>query len=31
MTELLNFSAKPKLRKPTLVVGWEADGAQIGV
>jgi len=31
MRELLKFSAKPKLRKPTLVVGWESDGAQIGL
>ena len=30
MTELLQFSAQPKLRKPTLVIGWESDTAQIG-
>ena len=30
MTELLKFSAQPKLRKPTLVVGWESDTAQLG-
>ena len=31
MTEPLQFSAQPKLRKPTLVVGWESDTAQVGV
>ena len=31
MTELLNITAQPKLRKPTLVVGWEADTAQLGM
>ena len=31
MTEPLQFSAQPKLRKPTLVVGWESDTAQLGV
>ena len=30
MTELLRFSAQPKLRKPTLVVGWEPDTARLG-
>jgi hypothetical protein len=30
MTELLNFSAQPKMRKPTLVIGWELDTALIG-
>ena len=30
MTEPLQFSAQPKLRKPTLVVGWESDTAQLG-
>jgi proteasome assembly chaperone (PAC2) family protein len=30
MTELLKFSAQPKLRKPTLVIGWESDTARLG-
>jgi proteasome assembly chaperone (PAC2) family protein len=30
MTELLNFTARPKLKKPTLIVGWETDTAQLG-
>ena len=30
MTELLKFSSKPKMRNPTLVVGWEADAARLG-
>ena len=30
MTETLRFSAQPKLRKPTLIVGWESDTAQLG-
>lgn len=30
MTESLKLSAKPKLRNPTLIVGWEADAAQLG-
>ncbi len=30
MTELLRFSTKPKLRNPTLVVGWESDAAYLG-
>jgi proteasome assembly chaperone (PAC2) family protein len=30
MTELLQFSTKPKLRNPTLVVGWESDAAYLG-
>ena len=30
MTEPLQFSAQPKLRKPTLVIGWESDTAQLG-
>jgi predicted ATP-grasp superfamily ATP-dependent carboligase len=30
MTELLSFSAHPKMRKPTLVIGWEQDTALIG-
>ena len=28
--EPLQFSAQPKLRKPTLVIGWESDTAQLG-
>jgi proteasome assembly chaperone (PAC2) family protein len=30
MMEPLQFSAQPKLRKPTLVIGWESDTAQLG-
>ena len=30
MTEPLQFSAQPKLRKPTLLIGWESDTAQLG-
>ena len=30
MTELLKFSTQPKLRKPTLVIGWESDTARLG-
>jgi proteasome assembly chaperone (PAC2) family protein len=30
MMEPLRFSAQPKLRKPTLVIGWESDTAQLG-
>ena len=30
MTEFLNFSSQPKLRKPTLVIGWESDAARLG-
>ena len=30
MTQPLQFSAQPKLRKPILVVGWESDTAQLG-
>jgi proteasome assembly chaperone (PAC2) family protein len=30
MTELLRFSAQPKLRKPTMVIGWESDTARLG-
>ena len=30
MTEPLKFSAQPKLRKPTLVIGWESDTARLG-
>jgi proteasome assembly chaperone (PAC2) family protein len=30
MTEFLKFSAQPKMRKPTLVIGWESDTASLG-
>jgi len=30
MTELLKFSTQPKLKKPTLVIGWESDTARLG-
>jgi predicted ATP-grasp superfamily ATP-dependent carboligase len=30
MSDLLNFSAKPKMKKPTLVIGWERDTGVIG-
>ena len=30
MTEFLKFSAQPKMRKPTLVIGWESDTARLG-
>ena len=30
MMEPLQFSAQPKLRKPTFVIGWESDTAQLG-
>ncbi len=30
MTGLLRFFAQPKLRKPTLVVGWESGTSRIG-
>jgi predicted ATP-grasp superfamily ATP-dependent carboligase len=30
MTQPLQFSAQPKLRKPTLIIGWESDAAQLG-
>jgi len=30
MTEPLKFSAQPKLRKPTMVIGWESDTARLG-
>jgi len=29
MTEPLKFSAQPKLRKPTMVIGWESDTARL--
>ena len=30
MTQPLQFSAQPKLRKPTMIIGWESDTAQLG-
>jgi proteasome assembly chaperone (PAC2) family protein len=30
MTELLNITGQPKMRKPTMIVGWETDTAQLG-
>jgi proteasome assembly chaperone (PAC2) family protein len=30
MTELLKIISQPKLRKPTMIVGWETDTAQLG-
>ncbi len=30
MTEPLKFSAQPKLRKATMVIGWESDTARLG-
>jgi proteasome assembly chaperone (PAC2) family protein len=30
MIEFLRFSSKPKLRNPTLVVGWESDASYLG-
>lgn len=31
MTESLKFSARPELREPTLIVGWEQDASKMGM